>query len=107
MKKWLAVALIFLSVEVFAQGAPAETYLTADALLDVETGKLIKNPALVIRDGRILAIGQHGKLKFSKSAEIIDLKGRTLLPGLMDMHVHLQTDPETPFYERLRFSIPR
>jgi imidazolonepropionase-like amidohydrolase len=44
---------------------------------------------VVISGGRVTAIGSAGKIKIDKSANIIDARGKFLLPGLWDMHVHL------------------
>ncbi len=87
--------------------ALAATYLSADALLDVKTGKLMPNPVLKIEDGRILELGTQGKLAVPEGSELIELKGKTLLPGLMDMHVHLGSDAEDNFLESMNYSVPR
>ncbi|MFC4346353.1 amidohydrolase family protein [Kordiimonas lipolytica] len=84
-----------------------EIYLTADAMIDVADGKRIEKPALIIREDRIVAIGSQGRLPVPDDARVINLDGQTLLPGFMDMHVHLTGDPETPFYESMGYSIPR
>lgn len=84
-----------------------DLYLTADAMIDVVSGQRVENPAIVVRDGRIVAIGSQGELLAPEGAERIDLPGKTLLPGFMDMHVHLQGDAETPFFASMSFSIPR
>ncbi|WP_372871544.1 amidohydrolase family protein [Shewanella sp.] len=87
--------------------ALAATYLSADALLDVKTGKLVANPVLKIEDGRILEVGTQGTLAVPEGSELIELKGKTLLPGLMDMHVHLGSDAEDNFLESMNYSVPR
>ncbi len=48
---------------------------------------------VLIRDGRIAAVGAHGTLD-AGDAEVLDLTGRTLLPGLIDLHVHLELTGE-------------
>jgi len=70
----------------------ATTVVTADRLLDVASGRLLERPAIVIVDGRISAIGTQGTLALPADATRIDLPGQTLLPGLIDMHVHLDAD---------------
>ena len=54
-------------------------------ILNVETGELIKSQVLV-RDGKIIEISRS--IKDSNNIEIINLPKLTLLPGLMDAHVH-------------------
>lgn len=85
----------------------ADTYITAAAMIDVENGKRIENPAMVVRDGRIVAIGKANRLEVPQGAEVINLDGMTLLPGFMDMHVHLSGDAEAPFFEGLSHSAAR
>jgi imidazolonepropionase-like amidohydrolase len=71
----------------------ATTVVTADRLLDVASGRWIAQPAVVIVDGRITAVGPRGTTAVPADAKRIDLPGQTLLPGLIDMHVHVTGDP--------------
>ncbi|MGI2258500.1 amidohydrolase family protein [Shewanella sp. GXUN23E] len=84
----------------------ATSVLTADAYLDVKTGKLIANPAIIIEDNRILQIGKQGQLAIPADARVQSLPGITLLPGLMDMHVHLSSNAEDNFLEAQNYSVP-
>ena len=81
--------------------------LKADRLIDVENGKLISNAVVVIEDDTIVAAGEARKVTFSKDSKIIELGDYTLLPGLMDMHVHLTSDATKHGYKRLADSLPR
>jgi imidazolonepropionase-like amidohydrolase len=85
----------------------ADTYLTADAMVDITTGNIIENPALVINNGKIIQVGQQGRVSKPNGAEEITLAGQTIMPGLMDMHVHLSGDATTPFFVEMGYSIPR
>lgn len=88
MKKTIAsVLLILLYCSVTAQ----KTVLLAKTLID-GTGKVIANPVIIIDSNKIVAVTT--KENIPKGASIIDLGGYTLLPGLIDMHVHpnLTTD---------------
>ncbi|HYE45485.1 MAG TPA: amidohydrolase family protein [Caulobacter sp.] len=67
--------------------------VTAERLLDVRTGKYIEKPMVVITDGKITAVGSQTSMTVPAGTEIIDLPGLTLLPGLIDMHVHLDSSP--------------
>jgi imidazolonepropionase-like amidohydrolase len=58
-------------------------------LFDAETGKTIPNTTVVIVDNRIKSVGRDGEVNVPKNAEIIDARGRVLMPGLWDMHVHI------------------
>ncbi len=56
-------------------------------VLDVEAGRWIPDQTVVVVGDRIQAVG--GKAAIPAGAEIVDLQGRALLPGLWDMHAHL------------------
>ena len=57
-------------------------------LVDVLEGRAIENAVVVIEDGRIVAAGPAAEVSIPDGAERIDLEGRWLAPGLMNMHVH-------------------
>src|SRR5512143_2907479 len=87
-----------------AAGAQAGTVaVSADRLLDVATGKYLDKPLVVIVDGRITAVAHQGDA-VPAGAERVDLPGVTLLPGLIDMHVHLTSSPLFGGYNRLQFT---
>ncbi|MBV8859438.1 MAG: amidohydrolase family protein [Acidobacteria bacterium] len=58
-------------------------------LFDSETGRTLPNTTVVVEGNRIKAVGPDGKVPVPKNAEVLDARGRTLMPGLWDMHVHL------------------
>lgn len=58
---------------------------------------VVPDAVVVVRDGRIAAVGPAGKVGIPAGARRIDGRGRYLIPGLADMHTHLYSDdPETP-----------
>ena len=82
----------------------ADVLVSADHLLDVRTGKMLANPRVLIRDGRIVSVKQGaGSVVADKDTQKIDLPGMTLVPGLIDMHVHLDSDPSYGGYTGLQF----
>jgi imidazolonepropionase-like amidohydrolase len=84
--------------------ASAETVVvTADRMVDVLAGKVVERPVVVIADGRIVSVGAAGSAVPS-GAKRIDLPGKTLLPGLIDMHVHLDSNPRFGGYTGLQFT---
>jgi imidazolonepropionase-like amidohydrolase len=92
-------------IAALAAGTPlaAETVaVKADRLLDVESGRYVQNPLVVVTDGRIVSVTANGTAP--EGAELIDLAGHTLLPGLIDMHVHLDGRPEYGGYNSLQFT---
>jgi imidazolonepropionase-like amidohydrolase len=68
--------------------APATTYvLHAARMLDVAAGKTVSPGEVLVQGGNIVAAGT--KVDRPAGAEVIDLGDRTLMPGLIDVHVHL------------------
>jgi imidazolonepropionase-like amidohydrolase len=90
-----------------ATAAQAETVVvTADRMIDVVAGRAILEPVVVITDGRIVAVVGRGGARpiVPAGARRIDLPGMTILPGLIDMHVHLDSSPYYGPYDALRFT---
>ena len=77
--------------------------VTAAHMVDVLAGKRVDDPQVTIVDGRITAVGRKGDA-VPAGAERVDLGTRTLLPGLIDMHVHLTSDPTLSGYRQLEFT---
>ncbi len=83
----------------------SDVLVSAASMLDVRTGRMVANPQVLIRDGRIVGVKQGvGAYVVDKNTQKIDLPGLTLLPGLIDMHVHLDVDPSYGGYTYLQFS---
>lgn len=85
-------------------GAPARTVVKAGKLLDVRTGKTLTKQAIVIEGGKIVSVGPDSGV--AADAKVIDLSGKTVLPGLIDAHTHITFDPKYG-YEQLAISAPR
>jgi imidazolonepropionase-like amidohydrolase len=97
--------ILMIGVVVAAPAVSAETiYLTADRMVDVQAGRVVQRPALVMTDGRISAVGVQGSLPVPAGATQINLAGKTILPGLIDMHVHLDSSPKYGGYNGLEFT---
>ena len=96
------IAALFL-VAVFATppaGSAAEdrvVVLRAARMLDVESGRMLEDAVVVVEGERIAAVNPATP---PAGAEVIDLGDRTLLPGLMDLHVHLTAQLEPGFVYR-------
>ncbi len=63
--------------------------INADALLDPGSGEVARDAVVVIEDGHITKLGPRRSVQVPRDAEAIDAAGLTLLPGLIDCHVHL------------------
>ncbi|WP_295364540.1 amidohydrolase family protein [Arenimonas sp.] len=77
--------------------------ISAERLLDVRTGTWVAKPEVLVRDGKIVSISA-GPGPAVEGARRIELPGLSLLPGLIDMHVHLDSDPTYGGYTGLQFS---
>jgi len=80
----------------WAQGSAPITHsggalvLSGGRYVDVRAGMLRPNGAILVRDGRIVALHPPGSdWRPAADARVLDLDGRTILPGLIDGHVHL------------------
>src|SRR5688500_6594279 len=68
--------------------------LYADALFDPATGETLRNPTLVSEGGRVTRAGKRDQVSVPADATRIDAEGLTVLPGLIDCHVHLLSKGE-------------
>ena len=93
----ISLCFLFALFNVSAQ----KTYLHCGKLIDTEEGKVLTEKTVIIEGNQIIAV-ENGFLNTkSKEDQIIDLRSKTVMPGLIDMHVHLemQTSP-TNYIER-------
>lgn len=59
------------------------------SVIPMDTERVLDNQDVVIKDGKILAIGATGKVTYDKSALVVEAKGKYLIPGLAEMHAHI------------------
>jgi cytosine/adenosine deaminase-related metal-dependent hydrolase len=84
---FFTVLLGFSFISVFAQ----KTYLHCGQLIDVKQLQVLKEKTVVIEGNKIIEV-LDGYVKAGANDKIIDLKSSTVMPGLMDMHVHLEQE---------------
>jgi imidazolonepropionase-like amidohydrolase len=84
--------------------APHPVVLHAARLLDIKAGKLIKPGEILIQGDRIVEVGPA--VKRPAGAEVIDLGDRTLMPGLIDAHIHLFLHPGAEDLQTVQESVP-
>jgi imidazolonepropionase-like amidohydrolase len=94
---------IFAVMALTAPAAAETVAISADAYVDVLGGKRVERPLIIVKDGRIAGIARQGSA-VPEGATRIDLPGRTLVPGLIDMHVHLDGVAEIGGYNGLQYS---
>jgi len=115
MKKhfWFVTSTVFLLLACFsstavwaqAQSSAKPIVLHAARLLDIENGRLIKPGEVLVEGERIVAAGTS--VDHPSGAEIMDLGDRTLMPGLIDAHIHLFLHPGAEDLQTVQESVPQ
>ncbi len=93
------------SIQAQASAPEHVIVLHAARLLEVETGKVLKPGEVLVKGERIVEVGTA--VKHPAGAEIIDLGDRTLLPGLIDAHIHLFLHPGAEDLQTVQESVPQ
>jgi len=102
----LVTLSLFVTLAPFQAGAQ-NMVIKGATILDVTNGDMIKNHVVIVKDGRIEAVSPARSADIPKGIEVLDLQGHTLLPGLIDMHVHLTSGGGYHGYERLKLTDER
>jgi imidazolonepropionase-like amidohydrolase len=90
-RRLLVLALLFLaSPSLFAQPAKKKLALVGGMLLDGYEVPPVHHAAILIEGNRIVQVGPAAEVAIPPDAQVIDTSGRVMLPGLIDVHVHLQ-----------------
>ena len=99
MKRFIRIVAGVLLV-LGTRAAAQVTAIKAGHFIDAESGTVLADQVILVKDGLIQAVGP--KLAIPKDAKVIDLSDQTVMPGLLEMHSHLvapwTTDPE-PLHE--------
>src|SRR4030095_6031152 len=83
----VVLGIVFISV--FALRAQTRPLVIEGATLIDGTGRAaVADSVVVIQDGRFQAVGKRGEVNIPQGAEVIDAKGKSILPGLIDGHCH-------------------
>jgi len=84
--------------------APPATVLHAARLLDIESGRIIAPAEILVQGERITAVGSS--VAHPAGAQMVDLGDTTLMPGLIDVHVHLFLHPGDEDLQTVQESVP-
>lgn len=93
MKFKLVVSLFLVALVANAQ----DTYLHCGKILDVTSGKVLPQKTIVVSENKIKSI-LDGYIAGQVGDRIIDLKSKTVLPGFIDMHVHIESESSPSRY---------
>src|SRR5258705_2775109 len=83
------IVTIFATAAMLAPQSLQTTAVRAGRMFDPKSGQLLTNQIVLIQGDRISAVGSAAGLTIPAGARIIDLSQATVLPGLIDGHVHL------------------
>jgi imidazolonepropionase-like amidohydrolase len=83
-----ALALVVAAATAFAQNDEKVLALVGGTLIDGTGAPPVPNAVVIIKGERIAAVGRAGELAIPPEAEKIDVAGRWVLPGFIDLHVH-------------------
>ncbi|MGW0649785.1 amidohydrolase family protein [Streptomyces umbrinus] len=87
-------------------GSAGSTVFTNARLIDGTGAAPVESVTVVVEDGRFTYVGPEGSSPAPEGATVIDLGGRTLLPGFFDCHVHFLMDSNADFRGRLLTNRP-
>jgi hypothetical protein len=112
----LSFALLGLSIACARDATPIREFISVDAPIVALTHARVidgtgapgrSNQTIVIRNGRISDVGDTSSVTPPSSAQMIDLSGRTIVPGYVMVHEHLSFTPDGSGESSARFSFPR
>jgi len=86
MKNFLYVIFLLQLINVQSQ----QTYIHCGNLFNSKTGKILKNRTIIVEENKILSVEKGFTVPKNENTKLIDLKSKTVMPGFIDMHVHLE-----------------
>ena len=94
MKSFLTLLTCLLFLSINAQ----KSYIHCGSLIDATNSKVQKEMTIIVENGKILSV-EKGYSSAESGAEVISLKDHTVMPGFMDMHVHIEHESNPKRYE--------
>jgi len=94
MKTYTTLIILLLTITVTGQNI----YLHCGKLIDTENDKVLSEKTIVVSEDKIVAI-EDGFINTKSSGDtVVDLKSKTVMPGLIDMHVHIESETNPKAY---------
>ncbi len=86
-----SVELTHALVDVAMGRKPADLVIRNGQWVCVQSGEIIPNTSIAVKDGHIAFVGGDAQHTIGKKTKVIDAKGRFLVPGLLDAHMHVES----------------
>src|SRR5690606_24301704 len=90
--------LIFFAFIISAFSFGQNTYLHCGKLIDTKSGKILTERTVIVSGKKIVSVENGYVMPTSQEDTVIDLKTKTVMPGLIDMHVHLESETNPKSY---------
>jgi len=94
MKTLLSILAFVFATVLSAQN----TYLHCGKLIDTESGKVLAEQTIIVSGNKIVSVEKGYKTPSNNEDTVIDLKSKTVMPGLIDMHVHIESETNPKSY---------
>ncbi len=94
MKTLLSILAFVFTTVLTAQN----TYLHCGKLIDTESGKVLTEQTIIVSGNKIVSVEKGYKTPNNNEDTVIDLKSKTVMPGLIDMHVHIESETNPKSY---------
>lgn len=94
MKTLLSILAFVFATVLSAQN----TYLHCGKLIDTESGKVLTEQTIIVSENKIVSVEKGYKTPSNNEDTVIDLKSKTVMPGLIDMHVHIESETNPKSY---------
>src|SRR4029078_13559445 len=89
-----------------ALSAPAQTIALSHATVIDGTGAApLRDATIIVSGGRIAAMGPTDKVKALAGAQVVDLAGKTIIPGIINAHSHISDDPALKLRHFAQFGV--
>ena len=94
MKTLLSILAFVFTTVLTAQN----TYLHCGKLIDTESGKVLTEQTIIVSGNKIVSVNNGYQNPESTEDTVVDLKSKTVMPGLIDMHVHIESETNPKSY---------
>ncbi len=94
MKTLLSILAFVFTTVLTAQN----TYLHCGKLIDTESGKVLTKQTIIVSGNKIVSVNNGYQNPESTEDTVVDLKSKTVMPGLIDMHVHIESETNPKSY---------